>query len=121
VGGPWERSAPISAVRPPHSPCSVPESVSIREVGPLVVTWYDDGSVWAYGMPPLRDLVRLDTRPGRLRLTGFARLCDRVNACDTADELSQLAAQIETEHAADPCALNLRQWLEHRAQMLARA
>jgi hypothetical protein len=69
-----------------------------------VITWYDHGGAWAYGMPPPRALVRVDTRPERLRLKGFARLCGRINACDTAAGLAPFAAQIEAEHAADPYA-----------------
>ena len=74
----------------------------MREVGPLFVMWYDDGSVWARGMPPLHPLVQLDTFAGALRRKGFARLCARIDACLSAAAVDALSRELERARARAP-------------------
>jgi hypothetical protein len=95
-------------------------AVHIREIGPLFVTWCDDGSVWAKGTPPLHHLVRLDTFPGAPRLKGFFRLCERINACVSQRAVDALAEELVRAHRESPYWPYLRQWLAHRVDMLAR-
>lgn len=87
----------------------------IHEIGPLVVTWNDDGSVWAYANPPLRHLIRVDPAA----LEWFAGDCDRIDACMTLNELRHVAALLEPKRAGDPLAPYVRQWIEHRVRMIA--
>ena len=86
-------------------------------MGPLLVTWCDDGTVWVRGAPPLHAIWQLDDPPA---LTWFAAECARIEACDTPDELWVLAEELTAARGAETLAPYLRQWVDHRARMLAK-
>ena len=92
----------------------------VREIGPLLVMWCDDGSVWARGLPPLHHVERLDDRAGEMRLRDFAQTCARIDTCTTQGALDRLARELLHAHVGDPYLRYLMQWVEHRVRVIAR-
>jgi len=91
----------------------------VAEIGPLRVMWCDDGSVWARGLAPLHQLVRLDDREGTMRLVDFAQACARIDSCATQGSLELLRVELLHVYQGELYAPYLAQWMDHRVRVIA--
>jgi len=91
----------------------------VAEIGPLRVMWCDDGSVWARGLAPLHQLVRLDEREGTMRLVDFAQACTRIDSCTAQGALEQLRVELLHLYKGELYAPYLAQWMDHRVRVIA--
>jgi hypothetical protein len=102
--------SPLAVLTRPRSesnqlqpPVDVP-AIEVRDLGPLHVTWYEDGSVWARGLPPLHRAMRLDGQPGAMRLRDFAQAGARIDRCTTQGALDTVRANLADAPFAAPAA-----------------
>ena len=95
------------------------EPSDLRDLGPLHVTWYEDGSVWARGLAPLHRPQRLDDRMGAMRLRDFAQEGARIDRCTTQGTLDRLSLELSHQHRGDLLLPYLMQWVEQRVRVIA--
>jgi hypothetical protein len=101
-------------------PVDVP-AIEVRDLGPLHVTWYEDGSVWARGLPPLHRALCLDDHPEAMRLRDFAQAGARIDRCTSQGALSTVRAELSHTYHGDVLLPYLMQWVEQRVRVIASA
>ena len=109
---------PRPEISQPQPPVDVP-SIEVRDLGPLHVTWYEDGSVWARGLPPLHRALRLDDQPGAMRLRDFAQAGARIDRCTTQGTLDTVLAELSHVYRGDLLLPYLKQWAQQRVRVIA--
>ena len=109
---------PRSESSQPLPPVDVP-SIEVRDLGPLHVTWYEDGSVWARGLPPLHRALRLDGQSGAMRLRDFAQAGARIDRCTTQGALDTVRAELTHTYRGDMLLPYLMQWVQQRVRLIA--